>query len=86
MLQLQLLEKVYARVMKRQVHLLVEPWIQKEQCCFHPGRGTRDQLFILLRIFEGCMFAQLVYMHFVDLEKEFAQVPCGGCFGSMGCK
>lgn len=23
------------------------------------------------------MFAQLVYMHFVDLEKAFAQVPCG---------
>lgn len=27
-------EKVYARILERRIYLLVEPWVQEEQCGF----------------------------------------------------
>ena len=60
------------------MQLLVEPWIQEEQCGFRPGRGTLDQLYTLARVLEGAWeFAQPVHMCFVDLEKVYDHVPQG---------
>ncbi|CAM4611183.1 unnamed protein product [Leuciscus chuanchicus] len=71
--------KVYARVLERRIRPIVEPRIQEEQCGFRPGRGTLDQLYTLSRMLEGSWeFAQPVHMCFVDLEKAFDCVPCGG--------
>nr|XP_049577496.1 glycine receptor subunit alpha-3 isoform X1 [Syngnathus scovelli] len=68
--------KVYSGVLERRVRREVEPRIQEEQCGFHPGRGTVDQLYTLGRILEGAWeFAQPVHMCFVDLEKAFDRVP-----------
>ena len=47
--------KVYSRVLERRLWPIVEPQIQEEQCGFHPGRGTVDQLFTLARLLEGGM-------------------------------
>ncbi|KAK3527908.1 hypothetical protein QTP86_011240 [Hemibagrus guttatus] len=70
--------KVYSRVLERRVRLLVEPWIQEEQCSFRPSRGTLDQLYTLHRVLEGSWeFAQPVHMCFVDLEKAFDCVRHG---------
>ncbi|KAK3520362.1 hypothetical protein QTP70_023831, partial [Hemibagrus guttatus] len=70
--------KVYSRVLKRRVRLLVEPRIQEEQCGFRPGCGTLDQLYTLHRVLEGLWeFAQPVHMCFADLEKAFDRVPRG---------
>ena len=70
--------KVYSRVLERRIRPIVEPQIQEEQCSFHPGRGTLDQLYTLRRVLKGSWeFAQPVHMCFVDLEKAFDRVPCG---------
>ena len=50
---LSLHRKVYSRVLERRVQLLVEPQIKEEQCGFHPGSGTMDQLYTLVRALEG---------------------------------
>uniref|UniRef100_A0A669BS49 Reverse transcriptase domain-containing protein n=1 Tax=Oreochromis niloticus TaxID=8128 RepID=A0A669BS49_ORENI len=70
--------KVYARVLERRVHPLVEPRIQEEQCGFRPGHGTQDQLFILSGLLESAWeSAPPVCMCFVDLEKAFDRVLRG---------
>ncbi|TWW74537.1 hypothetical protein D4764_14G0005400 [Takifugu flavidus] len=64
--------KVYASVLEKRIRSIVEPLIEKEQCRFHPGRGTTDQLFTLAGVLEGSWeFAQPVHMCFVDLEKAY---------------
>uniref|UniRef100_A0A3B3ZSF9 Uncharacterized protein n=1 Tax=Periophthalmus magnuspinnatus TaxID=409849 RepID=A0A3B3ZSF9_9GOBI len=35
--------KVHSRILERRIRPIVEPRIQEEQCCFHPGRRTLDQ-------------------------------------------
>ncbi len=57
--------EVYSKVLERRVQLLVKPWIEEEQCRFHPGHETIDHLFILATILEGAW--------------EFAAVGCLGC-------
>ncbi|TWW57364.1 hypothetical protein D4764_07G0000830 [Takifugu flavidus] len=71
--------KVYSGVLERRVRPIVEPRILEEQCGFHPGRGTVDQLYFLSRVFESAWeFAQPVHMCFADLEKA---CPSGGPLG-----
>lgn len=56
--------------LERRACLLVECWIQEDQCGVCGFHGTLNQLFILSRTIEGGWeFAQLAYMRFVDLEK-----------------
>ena len=65
-------------MLERRVQLLVEPWIQEEQCGFCPGRGTLDQQYTLVRVLKGAWeFAQSVRMCFVDLEKAYVRVSQG---------
>ncbi|TWW69186.1 R2DM Retrovirus-related Pol polyprotein from type II retrotransposable element, partial [Takifugu flavidus] len=73
---LNLLGKVYARVLEKRIRLIVEPLIEEEQYGFRPGRGTTDHLFTLAGVLEGSRaFAQPVHMCFVDLEKAYDRVP-----------
>lgn len=67
-----------ARVLARRICLMVEPWMQMEQCNFLPGPVTLDQLITQLsRILEvSWEFAQPV-MCFLDLEKAYDRVPWG---------
>ncbi|TWW68268.1 hypothetical protein D4764_19G0000660 [Takifugu flavidus] len=59
---LSLPDKVYSGVLERRVRRIVEPRIQEEQCGFHSGRGTVDQLYTLSRVFKGAWeFAQPVH-------------------------
>uniref|UniRef100_A0A3B3QX38 Reverse transcriptase domain-containing protein n=1 Tax=Paramormyrops kingsleyae TaxID=1676925 RepID=A0A3B3QX38_9TELE len=80
--------KVYSGVLERRVSQIVEPRIQEEQCGFHPGCGTVDQLYTLGKVLEGAWeFAQPVYMCFVNLEKAFDRVLWGVLreYGVSGC-
>lgn len=68
--------------LERRVSLLVEFWIQEDQCGVRGFHGTLNQLFILSRTIEGGWeFAQLTYMRFVDLEKSISL----GVSWSMWC-
>ena len=62
--------KVYSKVLERRVWLIVESWIEEEQCGFRPGHGTTDQLFTLAGVLEGA-WEYPVHMCFVDLKKAY---------------
>ena len=47
--------KVYTRVLERRMWLLLEPRIQEEQCGFRPGSVTLDQLYTLVKVWEGAL-------------------------------
>lgn len=54
---------------------IVRPQIQEEECGFHPGCGTVDQVFALSCPFGAASeFADSVYVYFVDLEKAYDQI------------
>uniref|UniRef100_A0A8C6KS35 Reverse transcriptase domain-containing protein n=1 Tax=Nothobranchius furzeri TaxID=105023 RepID=A0A8C6KS35_NOTFU len=76
--------KVYSKVLKRRVRLIVESQIEEEQCGLRPGRGTVDQLYTLARAMEGALeFAQPIHMCFVDSEKAYDHVPRGTLWGTL---
>lgn len=73
--------KVYSRVLKMKVRLIVESRLQEEQCVFLPGRGKVDQLYTLFRLLEGSLeFAQLVHMCSVTGS---LMIHCVGCSWNM---
>ena len=77
--------RVYSRVLEPRIRRIVEPQIQEEQCGFHTGHGTVDQLYTLNRVTEGLSeFVQTVLMCFGDLEKAFYRVPRGVLWGVSG--
>ena len=66
-------------MLKKRVQSLVDSHIQKEQYGIHPGLGTLDQFYTLVRVLKGAWeFAQTVHMCFVDLEKAIDRVLSGG--------
>jgi len=74
--------KVYSRVLERSLRLIVKPRIQEEQCCFHPGCETVDQIFSLAEWLRGSWeLDHPVFKCFVDSEKAYNRVPWGIWWG-----
>uniref|UniRef100_A0A8C1ILG2 Reverse transcriptase domain-containing protein n=1 Tax=Cyprinus carpio TaxID=7962 RepID=A0A8C1ILG2_CYPCA len=81
---LSLTGKVYGRLLERRIRLIVEPWIQEEQCSFRSGHGTLDQLYTLAGMLEASWeFTQPIQTCFVDLEKAVDRVPHGILWGVL---
>ncbi len=68
---------ISSRVLEKRIRLTVEPQIQEEQCVFHPGCGTVDQLFTLTGLLECHGSLPIQSTCFVDLEKAYDHVPWG---------
>jgi len=55
---------------------IIEPKLDDTQCGFRRGRSTTEQICTLQKIFEkSWKHAKDLYTYFVDLEKEYGQVP-----------
>lgn len=62
----------------RQVQLLIEPQIQKEECCFSLGCGIMDMTG------GGMGVCQINACVFGDLEKAYDHFPRGVLWGAPG--
>lgn len=65
--------KVYTGVLKRKALLTVTSNLQEDQCGFHHGCRTLDQLFNFTRILEN-LWEFLTSFH-VDMERFYIHVP-----------
>ena len=65
------LNKCFARTSQ-----VIEPRLLEQQCGFHPGRGTIDQLWVVRQVIEKVIeHDSSVHICFVDLSKAFDSVP-----------
>lgn len=74
--------KVYLGDLERTVCRKAEPWIQEEQCSFHPVHGTLDQLHTLSRAVEDAWECIQPVCMFCRLGEGIWQCPSGSLLGA----
>ena len=66
--------KVLERIVEGLIRQVLS--IHDSQFGFVPGRGTTDEIFVIMQLQKKYLAAnKRLYMAFVDLEKQFDQVP-----------
>jgi len=86
---LNIVGKVFARVILGRLQLLAERVYPESQCGFRAGRSTIDMIFSLRQLQEKCREQQQpLYIAFIDLTKAFDLVSRKGLFQllkKIGC-
>eukprot|EP00117_Sycon_ciliatum_P027914 scpid27779/ scgid3366/ Craniofacial development protein 2; p97 bucentaur protein len=68
--------KLFARMLQDRLEPLAEDWLPESQCGFRKGRGCIDMIFAARQVLEKAIEHQSdLYVLFVDLRKAYDSVP-----------
>ena len=73
---LEVVGKVFAKIIQRRLQVLVEDVVADSQCGFRSGRGCADMVFCARQLVEKAIEHNTkVFLLFVDLRKAYDLVP-----------
>ena len=73
---LDVMGKLFARVLNNRLQLVVEETVSDSQCGFRAGRGCVDMIFCVRQLVEKAIEHNTkVFLLFVDLRKAYDSVP-----------
>ena len=68
--------KVFARILQEQLQKVTEKVLPESQCGFRKGRGSIDMLFAARQLLEKCReHDDALFVLFIDLKKAYDTVP-----------
>ena len=68
--------KVFARVIQERLQIIAEKYLPESQCGFRKGRGCTDMIFTARQLVEKCIeHNDSLFILFVDLKKAYDTVP-----------
>ena len=68
--------KIFARIIKEKLQIIAETIIPESQCGFKKGRGCVDMMYVARQLVENTReHDDVLYVLFVDLKKAYDSIP-----------